>query len=89
MNTSLAAALIATLLSTHALADLKPDVMDCDPKKAARNVAMDATVGVSGRCDAGKAAKNTKENVVEGAKDSVDVDLDRKKDKRGLKKNKD
>ena len=57
---------------------------------------MEATVGVSGRCDTGKAAKNTKENVTDDVKDSVNIDLDEKKrlqrsdkEKRGRKKNKD
>ena len=76
---------LVALSGTGALADLKPDALDCDPKKAARNAAMDATVGVSGRCDPGKAAKNTKQDVVDDVKDSVDVDLDKKKHPKGLK----
>lgn len=96
MNVKLVAALLAILVSTNTIADLKPDIIDCDPKKAARNAAMDATVGISGRCDTAKAAENSKENVVDAAKDSVDVDLDKKNrnlgsknDEHGLKKNKD
>ena len=88
--------LLASTVTPNAIADLKPDVLDCNAKKAGRNAAMEATVGVSGRCDTGKAAKNTKENVADDVKDSVDIDLDDKKrlpgsDKgmRGRKKNKD
>ena len=71
--------LLVSLAVPNAIADLKPDVLDCDAKKAARNAAMDATVGVSGRCDTSKAAKNTKENVADDVKDSVDMDLDGRK----------
>ncbi|WP_020210077.1 hypothetical protein [Gilvimarinus chinensis] len=49
-------------------ADIKPDILECDAKKAARNAALDSTVGVSGNCDAEKLADKTKDNV----KDSVD-----------------
>ena len=70
--------LFAILVASAASADLKPK---CDPKKAARNAAMDATVGVGGRCDADKVAKNAKEDV----KDSVD--LDRDKNHKNHKKN--
>jgi len=89
-------ALWTLLFSAGAMADLKPDVMDCNPKKAARNAAMDATVGVSGKCDSGKAAKNAKEDAVDDVKDSVDLDRDKHdnhlgldKDHKGLKKHKD
>ena len=89
-------ALWALLFCAGAMADLKPDVMDCNPKKAARNAAMDATVGVSGKCDSGKAAKNAKEDAVDDVKDSVDLDHDQKnnhlggdKDHKRLKNHKD
>jgi hypothetical protein len=66
----------------------------CDPKKAARNAAMDASVGISGRCDADSLAKDTKEDLGGNVKDSVDVDRDkhhkhRDGDKMKRKKNKD
>lgn len=70
--------LFAVLGAGSAWADLKPDIIDCNPKKAARNAAMEATVGVSGRCDPGKVAENTKENVVDDAKDTVDKVTDAK-----------
>ena len=96
MNLRVLALLLASTVTPNAIADLKPDVLDCNAKKAGRNAAMEATVGVSGRCDTGKAAKNTKENVADDVKDSVDIDLDDKKrlpgsdkEKRGRKKNKD
>ena len=96
MNLRVLALLLASTVTPNAIADLKPDVLDCNAKKAGRNAAMEATVGVSGRCDTGKAAKNTKENVAGDVKDSVDIDLDDKKrlpgsdkEKRGRKKNKD
>jgi len=66
--------LLSLLGTSSAIADLKPDALDCDPKKAARNAAMDATVGVSGRCDSGKAAKNAKEDAVGNVKDAADID---------------
>lgn len=77
------------LFSAAAMADLKPDVMDCDAKKAARNAAMDATVGVSGKCDTGKAAKNVKDDAVDDVKDTVDLDRDKKHKDHKLKKHKD
>ena len=90
------ALLFALMVTLNAVADLKPDIVDCNAKKAARNAAMGATVGISGRCDAEKAAKKAKENVADNVKDSADIDRDNKKrlsggntDKRGLNKNKD
>jgi hypothetical protein len=77
MKSRIFAILVALTAASYAVADLKPDVLDCNPKKAARNAAMDATVGVSGRCDPGKVAEKTKENVVDDAKDAVDIDLDK------------
>ncbi len=72
------------------------DLFECDAKKAARNAAMDATVGVSGRCDPEKLVEDKKEGLVEGIDDKVDIDLDRdgKKDRKDdgdglLKRNKD
>lgn len=69
-RTSLGAILLAA--SSWALADLKPDVLECDPKKAGRNAAMQATVGVSGKCNAKKAANETKKEVTNDAKDKLD-----------------
>ena len=63
--------------TTPALADLKPDIVECDAQKAARNAALDATVGVSGGCDADKLAKETKKD----AKEAVTPDKAKKKDK--------
>ncbi|WP_439134394.1 hypothetical protein [Pseudomaricurvus sp.] len=60
------------------LADLKPDVLDCDPKKAARNAAMDAGIGVSGKCDAKKVAEDAKDD----AKDRLDDKKDHIDDKK-------
>jgi len=58
------------------------DLVKCDAKKAARNAAMDATVGVSGRCDAEKLVKDEKDELVDEIDDKVDLDHDRKKDKK-------
>mgnify|MGYP001821987633 FL=1 len=74
MRLKLLVALLTTLTASAAVADLRPD---CDPKKAARNAAMDATVGVSGRCDTDKLAKDAKEDLSDSAKDAVDVDRDK------------
>jgi hypothetical protein len=79
MDYRVLALLLASIGTTSAIADLKPDALDCNAKKAARNAAMDATVGVSGRCDTSKAAKNTKENVTDDVKDSVDIQRDEQK----------
>jgi hypothetical protein len=96
MRSTLVVVLLAALGAGSAWADLKPDVLDCNSKKAARNAAMDATVGVSGNCDAGKAAGNARDDVVEAAGDTVpDVSdvkptpLDRDDKKGKLRKNKD
>ncbi|MCP8900810.1 hypothetical protein [Gilvimarinus xylanilyticus] len=59
--------IIFAAINSHALADLKPDILDCNAQKAARNAALDSTVGVSGHCDAEKLADKAKDN----AKDSV------------------
>jgi phage gp45-like len=84
---------LCTALATSAvLADLKPNVIDCNAKKATRNAAMDATVGVSGNCDADKVAKKTKDNVADDARDAVNLDHDKKKSHHGkgkLGKNRD
>ncbi len=79
--TLLLAVLLASLGNSIAIADLKPDALDCNPKKAARN----ATTCVSGRCDPGKAAKNTKEDAVGNVKDAADID--RKPPRDGKKDN--
>ncbi len=86
--------LFAVLGAGFAWADLKPDIIDCNPKKAARNAAMEASVGVSGRCDTGKVLEDTKENVVDGAEDTLDAVSDMKPaplnhDKGKLRPNKD
>jgi len=73
-----------------AQADLKPDFVECDAKKATRNAAMDATIGVSGRCDPDKLAKKSKENLADNARDAVDIDKKNHKHKNGnRRKNKD
>ncbi len=73
-------ALLSVMLgAANAYADLKPDLLDCNAKKAARNAAMEATVGVSGHCDTGKALKDTKEDTADKVKDAVHVDGDRDK----------
>ncbi len=82
---------MAALLSlvAPALADLKkPDIIDCNAKKAARNAAMEATVGVHGSCDADKLAKDAKKDAgkkVEGAREDLGdkLDLDKDRDKKG------
>ncbi|MEH6492626.1 hypothetical protein [Halopseudomonas sp.] len=59
-----------------AQADLKPDVLECDAKRATRNAAMEATLGVSGGCDMGKAT----DNAMDDARDNVGDHLDDAKD---------
>ena len=82
MNRLLQLALVLVFLASPALADLKLDFVECDAQKAARNAALDASVGVSGGCDAEKLAKKTKED----AKDAVSPDLENKKEKRNRDK---
>ncbi len=96
MKSKLAGLVVLSLLAGSAWADLKPDIIDCDGKKVARNAAMKSTVGVSGPCDAGKVAEDARDDVVEGAKDAVDdaVDLkpqplERDRDNGKLRRNKD
>ena len=86
--------LAAARCAGNAWADLKPDIIDCDAKKAARNAALDATVGVSGGCDSAKVAKDTRDDMVDGAQDAVDKLSDKKpapldKGKNKLRPNKD
>jgi hypothetical protein len=76
MKRQIFAACLLTALAGSAAADLKPDVLDCDAQRAARNAAMKATVGVSGKCDAGKVVDKSKDEVRDNAKDAVDIDLD-------------
>lgn len=82
MNRLLPLALVLAFFAWPALADLKPDFVECDAQKAARNAALDASVGVSGGCDAEKVAKKTKED----AKDAVSPDLENRKEKRNRDK---
>lgn len=65
------------------------DLIKCDPKKAARNAAMDATVGVSGRCDPGKLVEDEKDQLVDGVEDRVDGVGDKKKEREKERKQKD
>ena len=53
---------------------------ECTAKKAAKNAALDATVGVSGRCDSDKLVGDAKDD----ASDKLDIDKkkDRGKDKK-------
>ena len=74
---------VVSVFVAHAQADLKPDFVECDAKKATRNAALDASVGVSGGCDAEKMAKKTKED----AKDTVTPDIEKSNGK--LKHDKD
>ncbi|MCP5130001.1 MAG: hypothetical protein H6985_10510 [Pseudomonadales bacterium] len=96
MNCKLGFLLVATLCAGSAWADLKPDIIDCNSKKAARNAALEATVGVSGHCDPGELAKDTREDVADGARDKVDevtdlkpTPLERDKGKGKLRQGKD
>ena len=81
MKLQITVLLLGALLTSGAYAD-------CDAKKAARNATMDATVGVSGRCDPDKLAKDAKEDLGDDLKDSVDVDKG-KHHKKDRKKRKD
>lgn len=84
MNYKIIVVLMAAVFASGAAAK-------CDSKKAARNAAMDASIGISGRCDPNKLAKDTKEDLGDNVKDSVDVDRDKHRDgdKKKRKKNKD
>lgn len=53
---------------------IKPN---CDVSKAAKNAALENTVGISGRCDAAKTAEQAKDEAVDNVTDKVD----QKKDK--------
>ena len=76
------------LTAAPAIADLKPDIIECDAGKAARNAAMEAAVGVHGRCDADRLADKTKDkgkdkldDAKENASDHVDDALNKHDDK--------
>ena len=58
---------------------------DCDVEKAAKSVAMKATVGVGGRCKPAEAASDMGKNAV-GIEDKGPIEKKRKKDD-GLAKN--
>lgn len=79
--------LIGCVFTLAAHADLKPDVLECDAKRATRNAAMQATVGVSGGCDMGKATDNARDDVRDNVNDHVDdakgslPDLEREHDR--------
>ncbi|GAB3288697.1 hypothetical protein [Parahaliea aestuarii] len=60
------------LLLLTAGVQAKPELIDCDPKDAARNAAMKATVGVHGPCDAGKMADRAKDDLGDKADDVRD-----------------
>jgi len=64
------------IYAASAHADLKPDVLECDAQRATRNAAMEATVGVSGGCDMGKATNNA----MDGARDNMSGQVDDAKD---------
>ncbi len=71
------------LMSTGTIAGaLKPD---CDAKKAGKNIAMKATVGVGGRCSPADAAKDSAKGVA-GIEEKGALD---KKDKKSPLKKKD
>ncbi len=79
------AAITAALLlaAAPALADLKPDLIECNADKAARNAAMKATVGVHGSCDPEKLAKKKKKEgkkELDKAQDKVSDKLDDTRD---------
>ncbi len=90
MKSQVLVLLLAAVAIDVARADLKPDFVECDAKKATRNAAMDATIGVSGRCDPEKVVKNSKENLADDARDAVDIDNKKHKHKNEKRrKNKD
>lgn len=64
---------------------IKPD---CDASKAAKNAALENTVGISGRCDAAKTAVQAKDQAVDNAKDKVDDTKSNVSDKVDNKKDK-
>lgn len=74
--------LIATALmfgATFAHADIIDP--DCDASKMAKSAALDATVGVSGRCTPSKAAERAADDVKDNAKDAVENTTDKVDDK--------
>ncbi|MBN7795925.1 hypothetical protein [Parahaliea mediterranea] len=89
------AAALLFALSVPALADLKPEIIDCDAGKAARNAAMKATIGVKGPCDAERLADDARDDVGDkmddvrkGAGDKAEDMRDKHKDKRDHKQGK-
>lgn len=76
------ALLLAASAAVHA--DLKPDLIDCDGKKVARNAAMKATVGAHGPCDADKVMDDAKDDLgdkLDDANDNVKDKMDDAKDR--------
>ncbi|WP_157976753.1 hypothetical protein [Parahaliea mediterranea] len=72
------------LLVAAAGVQAKPELIDCDPKKIARNAAMEATVGVHGPCDVDRAADRAKDDLgdkVDDVRDGADDKLDDMKDR--------
>lgn len=75
---------VAGLLASPSLADLKPDLIDCDAEKAARNAAMKATVGVHGGCDPEKLADDKKgkaRDKLDDARDGAEGRKDEREEK--------
>ncbi|MFV8817153.1 hypothetical protein [Haliea sp. E17] len=83
MNTLKAVPVIFGLLlaAAPALAD-KPRLIDCNAEKAARNAAMQATVGVHGPCDPDKLAQQKKEDARGKMDDARENVLDQQDDLR-------
>lgn len=69
--------LLCLVFAAPAMADLKPDVVDCDAKRAARSAAREATVGVGGVCDPEKLADDTRDDARDRADDVRDEARDR------------
>lgn len=74
---AIAIALSLTCYTSASLADLKPDILDCNAKKAGRNAALEASIGVSGSCDPRDVAGDARDDLKDGVQDSADDARDR------------
>ena len=78
LRVAASAAVILSLAASVQAGEIRPD---CDAEKVAKNAALEATVGVSGRCTADRAVENAKDNVndrVDDARDGVADHVDDK-----------
>ncbi|MCO7215463.1 MULTISPECIES: hypothetical protein [unclassified Halomonas] len=80
LRVAASAAVILSLAASVQAGVIRPD---CDAEKVAKNAALEATVGVSGRCTADRAVENAKDNVNDRVDDARDGVADHVDDARG------